>query len=96
MNGPDHKASLSQFELCNYIKKLRLFYKSLGEYEKKPYDTEIKISKITVRRSHYILILDTQKKKAKWGHVVLLLFTINKLLIPNKLFFISNFQRMED
>ena len=62
MNGPDHKASLSQFELCNYIKKLRLFYKSLGEYEKKPYDTEIKISKIVRKKIVASMIIKKGQK----------------------------------
>ncbi len=44
--GPDHKASLSPKELIEYVKKIKLFYLSIGQYQKKPYKEELKISKI--------------------------------------------------
>ena len=48
--GPDHKASLSPKELIEYVKKLRLFHKSIGKYDKKPYREEMKISKIVRKK----------------------------------------------
>ncbi len=39
--GPDHKASLNQNELIEFIKKIRKAEKSLGSYFKKPHKEEI-------------------------------------------------------
>jgi len=44
--GPDHKASLSPEELIEYVKKIKLFYQSIGKYQKKPYKEELKNSQI--------------------------------------------------
>ena len=41
MKGPDHGASLSPQELNNFVKKLRLFEKSIGKFEKKPHRHEL-------------------------------------------------------
>ena len=44
--GPDHKASLSPKEFIEYVKKLRLFERSIGKYHKKPYAEELRIAVI--------------------------------------------------
>jgi len=48
--GPDHKASLEPHELNELIKKIREVEIILGEFEKKPTDSEKKLKKI-VRKS---------------------------------------------
>ena len=47
MNGPDHKASLSQFELCNYIKKLKCYFIKVWASMKK----NLMILKLKFRKS---------------------------------------------
>tara|TARA_B100000579_G_C22748226_1_gene812673 strand:+ start:223 stop:1221 length:999 start_codon:yes stop_codon:yes gene_type:complete len=42
LKGPDQKSSLKPSELIQYIKNVRKFEKSLGNYFKKPYGAEIK------------------------------------------------------
>lgn len=46
LSGPDHLSSLTPGELRNYIKKLRLFKKSIGFYNKKPSNIEMANAKI--------------------------------------------------
>lgn len=41
LKGPDHNASLSPKELIEYVKQIRIFEKSIGNYEKKPYKQEL-------------------------------------------------------
>lgn len=41
LKGPDHSASLSPKELIEYVKQVRIFEKSIGNYEKKPYKKEL-------------------------------------------------------
>ena len=50
LKGPDHKASLSPKELITFVKKIRLFEKSLGKYQKKPYKQEVQISKVVRKK----------------------------------------------
>ena len=41
LKGPDHSASLSPKELIEYVREVRVFEKSIGNYEKKPYKQEL-------------------------------------------------------
>lgn len=58
--GPDHKSSLSPKELNNFIRKIRLAEKSLGEFNKKPKKDEL----INLR---YIRKKIIAKKNIKFG-----------------------------
>ena len=62
--GPDHKASLSPKELIEYVDKLKLFSKSVGEYNKKPYRQEVINSKF-IRKQ--IVALKKIKKGEKFN-----------------------------
>ena len=62
--GPDHKASLSPKELIEYVDKLKLFSKSVGEYNKKPYRKEVINSKF-IRKQ--IVALKKIKKGEKFN-----------------------------
>ena len=45
-SGPDHSSSLSPKELKIYIEKLNIFKNSIGKYQKRPSEIELKNLKI--------------------------------------------------
>ena len=42
LKGPDHSSSLSPAELNYYVKNIRIFEKSIGDYKKNPNNNELK------------------------------------------------------
>jgi len=76
MKGPDHSSSLSPSELIDYIKQVRTFEQSIGNYEKKPYTNELKnldivrkqiVAKKKILKGQKFSIKNITTKRAKKG-----------------------------
>ena len=76
LKGPDHTSSLDPVELKTYVKKLRLFYASIGKYQKKPSLVEMQnakiirkqiVAQININKGEKFSIKNIITKRAKKG-----------------------------